>query len=136
MLILQAPYPGLASTTVLPDPQFNDAQAMQHGVTIQRAMDGTRYTHVHTTDSRHKLTYQFSLSRMKALELRAFIQAFFRSQVRLTNHKGEIWRVWFVNNPFEFDAVERAGGYPGDEMSAVTLECEGFLISAPEVSSC
>ena len=136
MLILQAPYPGLASTTVLPDPQFNDAQAMQHGVTIQRAMDGTRYTHVHTTDGRHKLTYQFSMSRMKALELRAFIQAFFRSQVRLTNHKGEIWRVWFVNNPFEFDAVERAGGYPGDEMIAVTLECEGFLISAPEVPSC
>lgn len=136
MLMLQAPYPGLVATTVLPDPQFNDAQAKQHGVVNQRAMDGTCYTHIHTTDGRHKLTYQFSVSRMKGLELRTFIQAFFSSQVRLTNHKGEIWRVCFVNNPFEFDAAERAGGYPGDEMVSLTLEFEGFLIYAPTVPTC
>lgn len=136
MLVLQAPYPGLVATTVLPDPEFNDAQMMQHGVTIQRAMDGTSYTHIHTTGERHKLTYQFALARMKSLELRAFIQSYFRSQIRLMNHKGEVWRVWFMNNPFEFNAVEYAGGYPGDEMVAVTLECEGFLISAPTVPTC
>lgn len=136
MLTLQAPYPGLVTTSVLPDPQFNDAQAMQHGVKIQRAMDGTCYTHVHTTDGRHKLTYQFALARMKALELRAFVQSYFQSQIRVMNHKGEVWRVWFTNNPFEFDTTEYAEGFPGKELVAVTLECEGFLVSAPAVPDC
>ena len=136
MLMLQAPLPGLVATTILPNPQINDAQAKQHTVTIKRAMDGTCYTHVQTTDGRHKLTYQVNLSRMKALELRAFVTAYFSSQIRLTNHKGEVWRVWFTSNPFEFDTLERAGGQPGDELVAITIECEGFLISAPEVPAC
>jgi len=129
MLVLQAPLPGLTTTTVLPSPQFNDAQAGQHKVTVLRAMDGTRYTHVRTTALRQKLTYQFALTRMKALELCAFIRAYYRSQIRLTNHLGEVWRVWLVNNPFEFEAVERASGQPGNEIVSVTLECEGFLES-------
>lgn len=136
MLTLQAPLPGLTTTTVLPSPQFNDAQTLQHRVTLKRAMDGTRYTHVHTTDGRHKLTYQFSLSRRKALEVRAFVQTYYRSQIRLTNHKGEVWRVWFVNNPFEFEATGRGGTQPGDEAVSVTIECEGFLMSAPPVPAC
>jgi hypothetical protein len=136
MITLQAPWPGLETTTVLPNPQFNDAQAGQQRLVVKRAMDGTRYTHVHTTESRYKLTYQFSISRMKALELRAFIQAYYQSQVRLTNHKSEVWRVLFTNNPFEFEGVSKAGGLPGNELMNVTIECEGFLMSAPAVPSC
>jgi hypothetical protein len=136
MLVLQAPLPGLVATTILPDPQFNDSEAKQRGVTIKRAMDGTCYTHVQTMDGRYKLTYQIAMSRMKALELRAFVTAYFSSQIRLTNHKGEIWRVWFLSNPFEFDTTERAGGQPGSELVVITIECEGFLLSAPAVPSC
>ena len=99
-------------------------------------MDGTCYTHIQTTDGRHKLTYQVNMSRMKALELRAFIQAYFSSQIRLTNHKGEVWRVWFTSNPFQFETPERAGGQPGGEYVTITIECEGFLISAPAAPSC
>ena len=127
MLILQAPLPGLTTTTILPNPEFNDAQAKQHGVTIQRTMDGGRFTYVHTTDSRYKLTYQINMTRMKALELRAFVQAYYRSRIRLTNHKGEVWTVWFVNNPFEFETLRRAGSQPGGELVSLTIECEGFL---------
>ncbi len=136
MLILQAPLPGLTTTTILPNPQFNDAQAKQHNITVKRAMDGTRYTYVHTTDNRHKLTYQINMSRLKALELRAFVQAYYRSQIRLTNHKGEVWRVWLVNNPFEFETLEKAGGQPGGELVTLTIECEGFLMSAPALPNC
>jgi hypothetical protein len=136
MLMLQAPLPGLVATTVLPNPQFNDSHLKQHSVTIKRAMDGTCYTHVQTTDGRHKLTYEIRMSRMKALELRGFITAYFSSQMRLTNHKGEIWRVWLVSNPFEFNTAERADGQPGNEFVVITIECEGFLISAPALPSC
>ncbi len=136
MMILQAPIPGLVTTVVLPDPQFNDAQAKQHSVTIQRAMNGTRYTHVKTTAGRYKLTYEVRMTRMKVLELRAFLQAYYRSQVRLTNHKGEVWRVWFTSNPFVLDTAERAGGAPGGEWVVLTIECEGFLVSAPAVPAC
>jgi hypothetical protein len=124
------------TTTVLPSPEFNDSEAKQHTVVIKQAMDGTRYTHVHTTDGRHKLMYQINMSRMKSLELRAFLQSYYRSQIRLTNHKGEVWRVWFTSNPFEFDTVERAGGQPGNERVAITLECEGVLVSTPATPSC
>ena len=46
MFQFQAPYPSLQTTTVLPDPQFSDQQAITDTITTKRAMDGTRYVYV------------------------------------------------------------------------------------------
>ena len=128
MIILQAPMPALETTTVLPNPQLNDSEAPRHVVTTTRAMDGTLYTYIKTSAT-DKLNYTFLLSRMKGLELRAFITAYFRARVRMQNHKGEVWEVYFLNNPFEFDASDGARNAPGGEQITVVLEMEGVKIS-------
>lgn len=134
MITLQAPLPNPNATTVLPNPMFGDAQLPQRKLSIKRAMDGTVYTYV-KSNARNKLQYSFRLSRMKALELRAFIQSYYRTKVRLTNHKGEVWIVYFTTNPFEF-MVDGAASWPGREYVTVTLEFEGVQQSTGSELEC
>lgn len=136
MIILQAPWPKVETTTILRNPQFNDVQTRLNTVDIKRTMDGTKTTYVKTTNTRYKLTYQFLLSRMKALELRAFVQSYFSSKIKLVNHKNEVWVVNFISNPFSFEITGSAKGWPGNEDVNIALELEGFLISSPSPPSC
>ena len=46
MLTLQAPYPLLQTTTILPDPKFSDSEGLMIVVTRKLAMDGTKYTYI------------------------------------------------------------------------------------------
>jgi hypothetical protein len=124
MIKLEAPLPAVQTISILPDPQSNDSEALLHRVDTKRAMDGTKYTYVNQVD-RRRLTYEFRLTRMKALELRAFIQSYFDSEIKLTNHKDEVWHLKFVNNPFEFSTAGRAAGSPGGEIQSIQLQFEG-----------
>ncbi|KKN49086.1 hypothetical protein LCGC14_0646560, partial [marine sediment metagenome] len=56
-------------------------------------------------NQRRKLIFSFRLTRLKALELRAFIQSYFSSTVTLVDHLDQIWIGNFVSNPFEFTSV-------------------------------
>ena len=125
MIELAAPYPAIQTVSLLPNPQFGDGEAETCEVATKRAMDGTLYTYVKSKAGRRRLTFPFQLSRMKALELRVFIQSYFASKVRLTDHFGHVWVGHFTSNPFEFSTPRRAGGWPGDEMQTIQLEFEG-----------
>jgi len=129
MFILQAPYPLIQVTSVIPSPEFSDSEGLSVAVTRKLAIDGTRYTYVKRKDSRRKLRWSFRLTRNKALELRAFVTAYFASKIQLTDHRGRVWLGWFINNPFEFDTVERAGPaiypLPRGETVRIELEFEG-----------
>lgn len=129
MFQLQAPSPGLQTTTVLPDPVFGDQESLRASVNTKRASDGTRYTYVKRKQGR-KLQWTFRLSRNKGLELRAFIQSYFASKIRVTDHAGRVWVGNLMNNPFEFDTVARSGPaiapMPRGEQQTITLEFEGI----------
>lgn len=84
MFILQAPRPSLVATTLLPNPEFGDAERLTDEVLMKRAMDGTLYTYVKTKNSRRNLQWTFRLTRNKALELRAFVQAYYAAKIRVT----------------------------------------------------
>lgn len=130
MVILQAPVPAIQTTTVLPNPRLNDSEAQTHTVEAPKfALDGTMYGHV-KSNTRSKLQYIFQLHRLKALELRAFVSSYYRATIRLTNHKGEVWQVKLVSNPFEFETASRG------EFVEIVLECEGILESAPAIPPC
>ena len=92
------------------------------------AMDGTRYTYVKRRGGRRKLKWTFWLSRNKALELRAFIFAYFASKVQATDHSGRVWAGNFTNNPFEFDTPDAAqpaiAPMPRGELQAIDIEFE------------
>jgi len=125
---LQAPYPRLQTTTLLPNPQFSDGENLQVAVMRKTAMDGTRYTYVKRKE-RRKLKWSFRLSRNKGLELRAFVYAYFASKIVITDHLDRVWIGNLVNNPFEFDTTTRAGPaispMPRGETQMIELEFEG-----------
>lgn len=117
------------TTTILPNPEFGDTEALTDVVISQRAMDGTLYTYVKTKNGRRKLQWTFQLTRNKALELRAFILSYFASVIEIVDHEGRKWRGHLVNNPFEFRSASRAGpaiqNWPRGELITITLEFEG-----------
>lgn len=129
MFILQAPHPALEATTLLPNPQFGDGENLTDEVQVKRAMDGTLYTYVKTKNDRRRLEWTFRLTRNKALELRAFIQAYYATAIRVTDHNERVWVGHFVNNPFEFDTPSRAAPaiapMPRGETQEITIEFEG-----------
>lgn len=128
MFTLQAPYPGLQTTTIMPNPALGDSENLVAEVAKKHAMDGTLYTYV-KRKGRRKLQWTFSLSRNKGLELRAFLQAYFASKILATDHHGRRWAGFFVNNPFEFETERRAAPaiapMPRGERQRITLEFEG-----------
>ena len=134
LFFLQAPYPVLQTMTVLPSPKFSDSMALTDAVAVKRAMDGTRYTYVKTKGGRKKLKWEFLLTRNKGLELRAFIQSYFASQIFITDHLSRSWVGYFMSNPFEFDTPERGypprQGWPVGEVQAISIEFEGVRISS------
>src|SRR5262245_59654229 len=100
---IQAPYPAAKTTSILPSPQFSNTQGLKTRIaSIMRSMNGNkRYTYVHTNPD-ETLTFQFLLTRPKALELREFILLYFASTVKIITHDSDVWAVNFINDPFEF----------------------------------
>ena len=128
MFIIQAPHPKIETTTLLPNPQFSDSEGLAATVTRKLAMDATRYIYVKKKD-RRTLHWSFKLTRNKALELRAFINAYFAQKILVKDHNDRVWLGNFASNPFEFEAYERSGpaidGWAVGESVRVELVFEG-----------
>lgn len=118
-VILRAPALSPETTSVLPNPELADVENSQKSLFIKRAMDGTKRTYVRKSPNR-LLTYTFRLQRPKLLELEAFIRAYHSQKILMTNHKGEVWNVFFTSNPFEF-GIDRI-----DNDGVITLNLEGI----------
>jgi hypothetical protein len=123
-LQLSAPYPLVVTTTLLPNPQLGDSEALSDTVAIRRAMDGTMYSYV-KRGLRRKLLFDFDLSRMKALELEAFVRAYQASKVLLVDHLSQSWVGHLTGNPVELEGTKRALKSFGNERMSVRLEFEG-----------
>ena len=122
--LLQAPYPALVTTTLLPSPNWGDSKGIKGTITSMRSIDGTLYTYKKTKGSKKVFQWDFELSRNKALELRAFIEAYFGKAIKVTDHDGDTYIGYLVNNPFEFSTEGAAFGWPGDESMTARLEFE------------
>lgn len=127
MMILQAPYEQIQTTTYLPSPQLGDKVLPVAQVTRKVSMDNTTYTYVRRK-GRRKLQLQFELHRNKAFELQAFIQAYLTADIRVTFANGEVWKVKFTDNPFEYVTTSR-GNY-----LTVKLQLEGIKTNAANVT--
>jgi hypothetical protein len=129
MFMLQAPSPALQTTTALPSPQFSDSEALLDSVSTRIALDGTVYTYVKRRNGRRKFLWTFRMSRNKGLELRAFLQSYFASPIRITDHNGRVFVGYFTSNPFEFETTGRAAPaippWPRGETQTIQLEFEG-----------
>jgi len=127
MFTLEAPFPGVQTTTVMPNPLFSDGEGHTSTVTIKRSVDGTVRTYVKSL-ARRRLTWQFRLAREKALELRAFYRSYFASDIRVTDHNGRVWVGSILNNPVDIENAASGRHTISDvrgEISMVQLEFEG-----------
>ena len=124
MILLEAPWPGIQTVTVLPNPQLNDSENQKFELEIAYSTDGTVYTYVKDKED-SRLVYSMRMSRMKALELREFLRLYSAEQMRLTDHNDVKWSVYLVTNPFSFATTKRAMNSPGNADVEITLELEG-----------
>lgn len=125
MIRLSAPYPMIETVTLLPNPSFGDSEALRDTVQMRRAMDGTSYSYVRRTGGRRQLQHEFTLTRMKALEVIAFIRAYQASKIQLVDHLGQTWVGNFTVNPAELETVRRSASSPGRELVNLRIEFEG-----------
>jgi hypothetical protein len=129
MFQFEAPYPGMQTTVLTPNPLLSDTEALAASMSSKRAVDGTLYTYVKTKGGRRKMTWTLRMRRPNALTLRAFLLSYFASKVRITDHNGRVWVGNFTNNPFEFETPDRAGPRMNDglrsEIQTITIEFEG-----------
>jgi len=49
------------TTTLLPNPQWNDSESILGEVMVKRQLGGGRFTYIKTKDSRRRLIYNFKL---------------------------------------------------------------------------
>ena len=125
--VMQAPYPALKTTTLLPSPQFANAAGLKSKIkSIMRSMNNKRYTYVQSSPDQ-VLTYQFLVTRAKSLELREFVLLYFASPIKIITHENEAWVVRFINDPFEFTAERKAE--PAREMLTINLTMRGTKLS-------
>lgn len=117
-VILQAPFGALQTSVVLPSPLWGDTENVTSEMSLRRSMNGATKTFVKTNKNR-RLTYTFRiLDELKALELIEFCRYYNSDKIRLTNWKGEVWKVNLLTNPFDFVQTRRSG-------IDIALELEG-----------
>lgn len=120
---MQAPANAPETTSVFPSPIFNNIESLKAAVNIKRAMTGLRRTYVKSSDFR-RVTYTFTLTKLKHLELLNFIESYHSDEIIWIDHTGARWRGYITRNPITArhnrkDSVE------------VTLDLEGKLLYAP-----
>jgi hypothetical protein len=125
MIQLQGPWPAPSILSILPNPQFSDVEKREQTITKSRSMNGTLYTYGNDTGVT-QLTYTFSLTRAKSMELQRFMEVMLGHKMLLTNHKSENWIVTVQNNPFEIAQGRRGVGPTGREIDSVTIIFEGI----------
>ena len=101
-------------------------------MSLKRAIDGTRYTHVKRTFSRRIVGYSFELTRMKALELLQFHRTHIASDWLINDHKGKNIRGKCKTNPLVLNNAGRGPYASGEDFGSedfvtVDFEFEGLF---------
>jgi hypothetical protein len=118
---ISAPSPSNKVTIALPSAQLGDTTATEQDIALQETMTGVVYTYV-KSNTRRKLVLTFRLTRMKSLELQAFLRIYYRAEWKVVLYDNTVWTCKLLNFPVQFKTFSRAGGQPGGEMVEVTLE--------------
>ncbi len=130
-MTLEGPYIGTTSITLLPNPIFNDAEALDVELDYTESMNGTPYSYVKNPGTT-KITLTFeNIGRGKLLEIQEFLIAFIGKEVRLRNFRDEVWKVAITSDPHDFINKGRSGnsGGPRFEQGNFTIVFIGVKVS-------
>lgn len=132
MITLHAMGSGQGSIT-LPDANFGNTSNDEISLNLKKAMDGTIYTYVKVkSPGEVKLTFDWTLTRVKLLELQSFFTAdVIANPLLLIDSNGVVWDVILITNPITIRMESRGDLGQNDirgELGSVTLEFRGRLL--------
>lgn len=110
MFILQAPYPAVQTTVVLPSAELGNHRKLAATVQTIRAMDGTLYTFIKSKRGRKSYQWDIICTKDKSLEVKEFVKAYAGSLVSVADHNGTKFVGHLTMNPIEFRGEGGAGG--------------------------
>lgn len=134
---LQAPYPRIQTTSILPNPTFGDSEGVVQSQNLKRSIDGTVRTYIKRA-GRRKMAWSFVMTRNKAIELREFAYAYHASKVLVETHNGRKYSGFIMNNPLEITSLSRSAPGRQDlegEKWEVTIEFEGAPLTNVNTST-
>lgn len=105
---LKAPWPDFLVTTVLPSAEFGDSRSSESTITIKRTITGEVWTYAQPTD-RQTLTLPFLLTRMKSLEVEAFLKSYQDAPIFIELEDGSQWEARLAQQPVQRVATGRIG---------------------------
>lgn len=113
-----APYPTVQTISKFPNPELSDSERNTATVNFIRTEDAL-YSYVKKKGGRRHIQMRFTLTRSKALEMRAFVDSYFASVIELTDVEGVRWVGNIMTNPNEFETIGRG-------LQSLTLDFEGI----------
>jgi len=118
---IEAPYPSVASTLILPSAELGNNLGLTSSVTVIKMEDGSRRSFIQRGGDKRRHRWSFILSHDKMEEVQDFVKRYRGATFRVTwRGRSVIGRP--ILNPVEFAGEGRAGGWPGGEAYEVTLE--------------
>lgn len=101
MMVLQAPYPHLQTTTILPNPELDDSLDPIRQLNAKVMMDGSQSTYVRDS-GQYRREYTIIVTKEKFEELYNFFKSYAASQVRVTEEwTGRVYAMFFEEDRLE-----------------------------------
>lgn len=113
---------GRTRSIVLPPPEFNDFEAGQGKIVVQRSMTGRFRVYAKRTQ-REKLNWRFILPKYKADELRQFMLDEIDTVLNVVTWEGDYWNLQILSDTADFTETGRWA--PGGNKTEVTIELVG-----------
>lgn len=119
MITLEMPFVSPVLTFTLPNPKLGDSKQDSLGTKINYSMDGSVKTIIRTGQT-VKLVWNFSLTNCAngRVDIEDMIQLYANDDIKITDWRGDIWKVKCVSNPVEFTESKNS--------QDVTLEFRGI----------
>ena len=122
--VIQAPYPLMQSSLVMPSPKQGNQKNLASTVQTMRMMDGALRTYVKGKRGRKVWQWDFVGTKDKAREAIQFIKLYSGGIVRIMDHEGVAHIGYVTVNPLELRGEGRASGYPSNEVYRWTISIE------------
>lgn len=127
---LAAPFNAPTTITLLPHPQLGNEEGLDTELAYDESVSGNPHTYVQRSGNKRLVLEFANVGRGKMLEVQEFVQAYAGETIRLTDHKGSIWRVVFATTNVSFTVNKKtfSSGGPRSEAGSFRLEFIGEQI--------
>lgn len=122
-IILEAPYASPVVATYVPNPSFENTEAIRATMTTYRALDGTAYAYPKKTNQ-FDITMDFTdIARSKIIEVFEFIKAYHGMYIKFTDWNNNVWKASFLNETISSQTIARHTGLANlPEVGQFTLQ--------------